>query len=477
MNIGNDWVRIRLPLEGPLYKRTIVVVLMALALAIIGSFSSIISNSFGREPAYAQTSPTISVDLSSNSVPQDVAITGDVTLNNLDSASYSSVIFRADITAHDGSHVGCKGDDTGIDIAKPASGSRLTFVIDVFDACAAYGYGNYTLEVKLYPAGKSPNQQRTALASTSVRFTFSRYMAANDPTSTPPSSTALGWLDPEPTSIQMKVGEWYRFVNRFNPLNYWEDHVNWIVNAEMEGQFASHGGESPSTPSSTFEEACGGIWKDSWGWRRANNQGLWIMPCIAGDARFLVTGEVDSEWLADYQFTVDANDDFAITSIPTPTASATSTRSSVTVIVTVPQTNTPATGAPTITGTAQVGQTLTASTSGIADADLLTNVSYSYQWLADDTEIEGATSSTYTLQGSDNGKAIKVRVTFTDDAGNEESLTSAATNSVTASVSSYDANENGVIEKNEVIAAINDYLDDRITKDELIAVIKLYLSG
>ena len=89
--------------------------------------------------------------------------------------------------------------------------------------------------------------------------------------------------------------------------------------------------------------------------------------------------------------------------------------------------NTPATGAPTVSGAAQVGQTLTASTSGISDDDGLTNVIYSYQWLADDTEIDGATSSTYTLQASDNGKVIKVRVTFTDDAGNEESLTSAAT--------------------------------------------------
>ena len=92
--------------------------------------------------------------------------------------------------------------------------------------------------------------------------------------------------------------------------------------------------------------------------------------------------------------------------------------------------NTPATGAPTISGTAQVGQTLTASTSGISDADGLDNVSYSYQWLADDTEIDGATGSTYTLQASDNGKVIKVRVIFTDDAGNEESLTSAATETV-----------------------------------------------
>ena len=92
--------------------------------------------------------------------------------------------------------------------------------------------------------------------------------------------------------------------------------------------------------------------------------------------------------------------------------------------------NMPATGAPTITGTAQVGQTLTADTSGISDADGLTNVSYSYQWLADDTEIDEATSSTYTLQASDNGKTIEVRVTFTDDAGSDASLTSEATAAV-----------------------------------------------
>ena len=94
------------------------------------------------------------------------------------------------------------------------------------------------------------------------------------------------------------------------------------------------------------------------------------------------------------------------------------------------QTNTPATGAPTISGNAQVGQTLTASTSGISDADGLDNVSYSYQWLADDTEINDATNSIYTVQGSDNGKVIKVRVTFTDDAGYAESLTSEGTETV-----------------------------------------------
>ena len=96
--------------------------------------------------------------------------------------------------------------------------------------------------------------------------------------------------------------------------------------------------------------------------------------------------------------------------------------------------NTPATGAPAITGTAQVGERLTVDTSGIADADGLTKVSYSYQWVANDgtsdTDITGATDSTYTLAAADEGKAIKVKVSFTDDAGNGESLTSAATGSV-----------------------------------------------
>ena len=96
------------------------------------------------------------------------------------------------------------------------------------------------------------------------------------------------------------------------------------------------------------------------------------------------------------------------------------------------QPNSPATGAPAVTGTARVGETLTASTTGIADADGTANAAFAYQWLADDAEITGATGSTYTLADADEGKAIKVRVTFTDDAGNDESLTSAATASVAA---------------------------------------------
>ena len=95
-------------------------------------------------------------------------------------------------------------------------------------------------------------------------------------------------------------------------------------------------------------------------------------------------------------------------------------------------TNNQATGAPTIDGTAQVGERLTADTANIADADGLDNASFTYQWVADDADIDGATDSTYTLADSDQGKAIKVRASFTDDAGNQETLTSAATAAVAA---------------------------------------------
>ena len=115
-------------------------------------------------------------------------------------------------------------------------------------------------------------------------------------------------------------------------------------------------------------------------------------------------------------FTDDAGNEKSLTSVAT---GAVETRP-----------NDPATGAPAISGTAQVGETLTAETSGIADADGLNNASFAYQWMADDSEIAGATGSTYTLTDDDEGKAVKVEVTFTDDAGNDESLTSAETGTV-----------------------------------------------
>ena len=100
--------------------------------------------------------------------------------------------------------------------------------------------------------------------------------------------------------------------------------------------------------------------------------------------------------------------------------------------------NTAAMGVPQITGTPRVGETLTAATGAIADADGLEGVTFAYQWIANDgaadSDIADARAPTYTVAPADVGKTLKVQVTFTDDAGNAEEATSEATGAVTATV-------------------------------------------
>ena len=133
--------------------------------------------------------------------------------------------------------------------------------------------------------------------------------------------------------------------------------------------------------------------------------------------------------------------------------------------------NTPATGQPTISGTAQVGETLTAGVSGIDDADRLENATFSYQWVREDggtdTDIQGETSSTYTLTDDDEGKTVKVRVSFTDDAGNPESRTSDATTAVAARPNTPATGQptiGGTVQVGETLTAGVSVIDDQ---DEL----------
>ena len=92
--------------------------------------------------------------------------------------------------------------------------------------------------------------------------------------------------------------------------------------------------------------------------------------------------------------------------------------------------NQAATGRPTISGDAEVGQTLTADATGIDDADGLTNRTFSYQWVrvdgADEDNITSATSNTYLLTNDDQGLKVKVEVRFVDDRGELEIVESLA---------------------------------------------------
>ena len=135
-----------------------------------------------------------------------------------------------------------------------------------------------------------------------------------------------------------------------------------------------------------------------------------------GSTYEIVAADVGESLKVRVMFTDDAGYDETVESAPTDT---------ITALV-----NTPATGQPAIAGTARETQPLTADTSGIADANGLTSVTFAYQWLRDGADISGATSSTYLLVRADIGAAITVRVTFTDDDGFSEMLTSPATAAV-----------------------------------------------
>ncbi len=136
---------------------------------------------------------------------------------------------------------------------------------------------------------------------------------------------------------------------------------------------------------------------------------------------------------ATFQFT--PNDDTSMEGSETVTVSGTTTASGITTInpatltITDDDTpNNPPTGQPRITGTPQVGQTLTAVTTDIQDADGLGD--FAYQWKADGTNIAGAMDSSYRLTNNEVGKRITVTVSFTDGIGTEEAVTSQPTDAV-----------------------------------------------
>ena len=138
-----------------------------------------------------------------------------------------------------------------------------------------------------------------------------------------------------------------------------------------------------------------------------------------------------------------------------------------------------ATGQPGIRGTPQVGQTLTADRGTIDDDDGLPETfpdDYSFQWVRVDadgtsnpTDIPAATGSTYTLGTADVGKTIKVQVSFTDDAGNAETLASDATVAVTVTP----ATVTGVAFTNppsDGVYDLGDTIEVSVTFSEAVAV-------
>ena len=104
--------------------------------------------------------------------------------------------------------------------------------------------------------------------------------------------------------------------------------------------------------------------------------------------------------------------------------------------------NRQATGGPAFVTPPRVGKPVQLDYSGIADDDGLTGVSYAHQWIMDDLrgvsdEIPGATDPTYVPRSEDLGKRLRVRVSFNDDLGNLEVLTSSGSTPVGTLVNNF----------------------------------------
>ena len=82
-----------------------------------------------------------------------------------------------------------------------------------------------------------------------------------------------------------------------------------------------------------------------------------------------------------------------------------------------------------ITGVPTVDEVLTAD---VTDGNGTTSSTFAYQWLADGADIAGATAVTYTLTNAELGALITVNVTYTDDDGYAEDITSPSIGPVSA---------------------------------------------
>jgi len=131
----------------------------------------------------------------------------------------------------------------------------------------------------------------------------------------------------------------------------------------------------------------------------------WLTLTDNGDGTAILTGTPTNDELGTHTIVLEVDDGKAPKTIQT---------FSVIVI----NSNDAPLGLPLIIGTLTEGETLTADTNGISDDDGLG--SFHYQWLRNDTEISGSTSSTYTLGVADVGTQISVIVTYTDAEGTSE---------------------------------------------------------
>ena len=440
----------------------------------------------------AQTSPSIDVELTPhNSVPLNTAISATVTLSGLDPNEYSAVIFRADATQYKpGSYPEASnflGDDIDRDLVVDVDGSIEIFTISVFEPCDLSIYAHFALAITLSKADSEAPGGKVILTTATTRFSLSRYLMTSVPTATPPNPDAPAWMEPDPTELEMVVhGDWHQFRFRSDVSKYLDHHLGVVADADLEGVLFAPGANIPSM---TVKEACEQEDLRQLNWRRAINQPPTIGACTAGPVEIHLRPYNDEvQRLAVYSFSViaDRDTDPPPPPPPPPPTPTTSTRTS--------------TGGGGGFGPAPVAPRFSDGFRATRDVAENTPAGEAVGKPVVATHLDDLTLE-YTLSGADGAlfamdaetgqirvgegteldfeagrHTFTVNVTATDTSGTGALIT-VNIEITDIDLGPYDLDDNGRIERGEVIASISDYFKSIIGKDEVIRLIRLYFAG
>ena len=387
-----------------------------------GTFSSA-TTAYTASVAHEVTETTVTATANDGGASYVVKLGGSTDSDGVVSLSVGSNAITAEVTAEDGQTSRTYTVTITRADAPPSDDARLSTL-----ALSGIDIGNFDPATTDYTASVGNDVEQTKVTATTKdggATYIVKLAGVEDADGTVALAVGANAVSVEVTAEDGQTTRTYTVtVTRAGPP----------LTAEFEEAPAGHDGTNPFTFRIAFSEPISESWvtlRDhalevtggsvTGAWRVDQRSDLWGIR-VQPDSDADVSIVLPADRACDTQGSICTEDGKIL-----------SNRPEMTVPGPVPA-NAPATGAPAISGTAQVGQTLTASTSGITDADGLANTAFSYQWIANDgttdTDISGATATTYTLADADEGKSVKVRVTFTDDGGNEESLTSAATGAV-----------------------------------------------
>ena len=204
--------------------------------------------------------------------------------------------------------------------------------------------------------------------------------------------------------------------------------------------------------------------------------------------QLMTKAALDYEAMASYEVTVTATDPDSASDTITVTITVTNEEEMGEVTLWA--------GDDALTMAPQVGDTITGAVMDPDDGVM----GESWQWsrtmdtadMSSWMDIEDATDAAYMVTADDTGYYLRVMATYMDAVGTDTAMGySMPTMMVTAvdemqpadfdPLAKYDADKSGVLDKDEVIQAINDYLfgvgADAISKDDVIETINLYLFG